>query len=379
MRAALNRWLFDTFTASPEGVGLYRILYASFVLFVFTPGHAELLDFSFVGTLPNAFFLPPPGPLMLLPGTPPVWLLDALHLLLTGSLVALLVGYRTRWASWAVFGLLLTGYGFAFSVGKVNHVMLFVLLPLVMSLTNWGAAYSMDAQANRTPRIVQTWPLALLALLVGFAMFTAGFSKFIGGWLDPTTQATQGHFVKQFFARGRQDFLAPWLLQVDSVVFWEFLDWGTVLFEMGFLAAIVRRYTMRGFVAAAIGFHLGTLLMLNIAFVFNYIVYAAFINWTSLAMRLRAGRVRLLHGAVSPRLMLLVGGVATLGLWTYGSPLLWGDSSAGLTSDLTWAEVGSAVVAGLVVLAGVARHLWAAMRPTSSSHIPQASMEHKAG
>ncbi|MGM0706619.1 MAG: hypothetical protein ACQETP_11945, partial [Bacteroidota bacterium] len=67
------------------------------------------------------------------------------------------------------------------------------------------------------------------------------------------------------------------------------------------------------------------------------------------------------------------------GLWTYGLPLLWGDSSAGLTSDLTWAEVGSAVVAGLVVLAGVARHLWAAMRPTSSSHIPQASMEHKAG
>ncbi|PEN08783.1 hypothetical protein CRI93_03225 [Longimonas halophila] len=357
MRAALDRWLFDTFTASPEGLGLYRILYASFVLFAFTPGHAELLDFSFVGALPNAFFLPPPGPLMLLPGPPPSWLLDALHLLLTGSLVALLVGYRTRWASWAVFGLLLTGYGFAFSVGKINHVMLFVLLPLVMSLTNWGAAYSMDAQAQRTPRAVQTWPLALLALLIGFAMFTAGFSKLIGGWLDPTTQATQGHFVKQFFARGRQDFLAPWLLQVDSVVFWELLDWGTVLFEMGFLVAVVRKQTMRLFLAAAIGFHLGTLLMLNIAFVFNYIVYAAFISWGPLAKRLQDGLAHLPNGAAAPRLILLVGAVGTLGLWAYGSPLLWGSLSAGLVSDLTWIEVGCAAVAVAVVLAEGGRYL----------------------
>jgi len=374
MRTALDRWLFDTFTISPEGLGLYRIAFALFALLVFTPGHAALLDFSFVSALPNAFFLPPPGPLMLLPGTPPAWLLDALHLLLTVSLAALLVGYRTRWASWAVFGLLLTGYGLAFSVGKINHVMLFVLLPLVMSLTNWGAAYSLDAQVKRTPRVVQTWPLALLALLVGFAMFTAGFSKFIGGWLDPTTQATQGHFVKQFFARGRQDFLAPWLLQVDSAVFWELLDWGTVLFEMGFLMAAFRKQTMRLFIAAAIGFHLSTMLMLNIAFVFNYIVYAAFIDWTRVAQRIQNSLHRLPNFAATPRLTLLVGLLLALVLWTYGSPLLWGDPSGGLTSDLTWVEVGCAATAGLVVLASLmqlARQKFAAphsLRAESSPH-----------
>lgn len=367
MRTALDRWLFDTFLVSPEGLALYRIAFALFTLLVFTPGHAALLDFSFVGTLPNAFFLPPPGPLMLLPGTPPVWLLDALHLLLTVSLVALLVGYRTRWASWAVFGLLLTGYGLAFSVGKINHVMLFVLLPLVMSLTNWGAAYSLDAQVRRTPRVVQAWPLALLALLIGFAMFTAGFSKFIGGWLDPTTQATQGHFVKQFFARERQDFLAPWLLQVDSVVFWELLDWGTVLFEMGFLAAAFRKRTMRLFIAAAIGFHLSTMLILNIAFVFNYIVYAAFIDWTRVAQHGPSYLLRRPNVAAAPRLILLAGMLFALALWTYGSPLLWGDPSAGLVSDLTWVEVGCAATAGLVVLASLMRH---ALQRFSSSHFP---------
>lgn len=366
MRAALDRWLFDTFTASPEGLGLYRILYASFVLFALTPGHAGLLNFSFAGALPNAFFLPPPGPLMLLPGPPPTWLLEILHLLLTSSLTALLVGYRTRWASWAVFGLLITGYGFAFSVGKINHVMLFVLLPLVMSLTNWGAAYSLDAQAQRTPRAVQAWPLALLALLIGFAMFTAGFSKFIGGWLDPTTQAAQGHFVKQFFARGRQDFLAPWLLQVDSAVFWELLDWGTVLFEIGFLVAIVRKRTTRLFLAAAIGFHLGTLLILNIAFVFNYIVYAAFISWSPLAQHLQNVLPRRPSGVAAPRLILLVGAVVTFSLWAYGSPMLWGDISAGLSSDLTWVEVGCAVVAVGVVLVEIGRYLRARLPQTRS-------------
>ena len=366
MRAALDHWLFRAFTASPKGLGLYRIAFALFALLVLTPGHIALLDFSFVGTLPGAFFLPPPGPLMLLPGPPPPWLLDALHLLLIGSLVALLVGYRTRWAAWAVFALLLTGYGLTFSVGKVNHVMLFVLLPLVMSLTNWGAAYSLDAAAGRTPRTVQVWPLALLALLVGFAMFTAGFSKFIGGWLDPMTQATQGHFVKQFFARGRQDFLAPWLLQVDSAVFWEMLDWGTVVFEMGFLVAALRQRWMRGFVAAAIGFHLSTLLMLNIAFVFNYVVYAAFIDWTRVA-RCWPGLQRLPNPAHAPRLTLLAAGLSTLLLWHYGSPLLWGNLSAGLASDLTWVEVGCNAVAVVIVLVGAYRSLIG--RPLASQRV----------
>jgi hypothetical protein len=151
-------------------------------------------------------------------------------------------------------------------------------------------------------------------------------------------------------------------------VFWELLDWGTVLFEMGFLVAVVRKRTMRLFLAAAIGFHLGTLLMLNIAFVFNYIVYAVFISWAPLAKHLQVGLARLPNGAAAPRLILLVGTIGTLGLWAYGSPLLWGNISAGLSSDLTWVEVGCAAVAVAVVLAEVGRHLRKAMHKTRPQH-----------
>ena len=357
MRTAFNHWLFDAFTVSPEGLGLYRITVALFALLVLTPGHSVFTDFAFIADLHSTFFMPPPGPMMLVPGVPPVWFFEALHLGLIVGFIALLFGYHTRTASLAVFVMLMVGYGFYFSTGKINHYMLFVLLPLVMSASNWGAAYSMDAQAGRTTRTIHSWPLALLALLVGFAMFTAGFSKLIGGWLDPTTQATHGHFIKQFFSRGREDLLAPLFLNVEWAPFWELLDWSTVGFEMGFLAAAFHPKAMRWFAGLAILFHVGTLLMMNISFVFNYVIYAAFIDWPAIAERL-SSRWNLSKRRPLPAWLAgVLGSLLAGGLYLWGSPLFWFDSSAGLTSDVTWPEIGTAAVALLVVCVLAGRSL----------------------
>ena len=359
MTRRLDRWIFDAFTVTPEGLGLYRIFFATFALLFVTPGHSSLVDFTAVSALPAAFFHPPPGPMMLFSEFPPPLVLPAVELLLTLSLVALLLGYRTRTASIATGVLMLVGYGFAFSVGKINHVMLIVLLPLVMAASNWGAAYSLDAQ--RTPgtsRTVHAWPLAMMALLVGFAMFTAGFSKLLGGWLDPTTQATQGHFIKHFFVRGRQDLLAPIFTTVDHPLFWEALDVATVVFEIGFLAAAFYPAATRLFAACAVLFHFSTMLMFNISFIFHLPVYAAFIRWSQVALPLPIRPDTVFAWLDCHRTLALVTGGGLAGtLYAFGSPLMTLNQFFPMASDLTAVEVLALSLAVLAIVVHVMRSL----------------------
>jgi len=153
-RSWFDQWIFDSYRATPEGLGLYRIAYASFALLFIAPGHTTYNTFTPLASLPDVFFHPPPGPMQLLPGFPAALFFETLHVLLVLSLTAILFGFFTQTASVATTVLFLIGYGFSYSLGKVNHNMLFVLLPAGMALSNWGAAYSFDAHANRTPRTV---------------------------------------------------------------------------------------------------------------------------------------------------------------------------------------------------------------------------------
>jgi hypothetical protein len=182
-------------------------------------------------------------------------------------------------------------------------------------------------------------------------MFTAGFAKVLGGWLNPFTQATQGHVARQVFVHGRRDLLAPWALSVDEALLWELLDVATVAFEVGFLVAILHPATTRLFAAGAILFHTGVMLTMNIAFVFNFIVYAAVFPWARLAAVLR-GAVRL------PRVSLPSGAgvglvLATSALaYVIGSPVLWLNEAVAFTSDLTVTDLLAVLLAWTGVLAG---------------------------
>lgn len=372
----LNRWMFTSFDATPRGLALYRICYALFVFFFAAPGHDLYSAFARLGGLPDVFFLPPPGPMALFSGFPPVAFFEGLLLLLNLGLAAVLFGYRTRAASLLVAALFLVGYGFSYSLGKINHNLLFVLVPLVMAGSGWGSAWSLDALAGRNaaganaaPR-ARNWTLTLLALLVGFGMFTAGFSKLIGGWLDPATHATQGHFFRQYFLNGRQDLLAPVFLTFESKatplfrdLFWKTLDYATLLFEVGFLAAVAHPRATRLFMALAVFFHVGTALMLNIAFIFNLVAYAAFLPWPRMARSVRrrlpasgAAAVRRALQSTAwagPALCAMTGAA----FYAAGSPLLLLDRLDVLASDLTLREGLALVLAAGLVLALVAARL----------------------
>jgi hypothetical protein len=67
MKQRIDRWIFDTFGFTAEGLALYRVFYVLFVLFIISPGHKPFIYYSVYGTLPPDFFFPPPGPMMLFP------------------------------------------------------------------------------------------------------------------------------------------------------------------------------------------------------------------------------------------------------------------------------------------------------------------------
>ncbi len=274
----LDHWIFEAYRVPAGALGLYRIAYASFVLLV-----VGAPPFRWISNKPSIFFDPPAYSFTHLfhnfPSAYFFWGLDAAIVVL---LVALLFGFRTRWTSWLLALALFTGFGWSYAYGKINHdTLLMSLVPLVMGFSNWGAHFSLDQQRSKhlLPR-EQPWPVALLALLLGFAMFTAGLPKLLSGWLDPTTQAVQGYTIRQYYDFFADQLLTPWLIKFDNPWFWEVLDYSAVIFEVGFLLAVVRQTWFRLFVTLAVLFHVANCFMLNIDFSRNIALYLLFIDWS---------------------------------------------------------------------------------------------------
>ena len=271
---AYDHWIQDEYRQPLQGLALYRILYVLLTLvFKGTPSYLWL------ATMPNYLYNPPLFSLgTLFPGFPIYGICLALTIGIAILYIFLLFGFRTRTVGLTLFGLLLIGNSFSFGFGKISHDELFaLLLPLIMSFSGWGEHYSLDAAPER--RQAAGWPMTLLALLLGFAMFTAGVPKFQSGWLDPSSSAVQWYLVRRYYGLDRQDYLAPLFAQWHNPFFWEALDYGAVLFELLFLFAIVRRHWFQRLLALAVGFHLANLLLLNISFTANLLIYLLFIEW----------------------------------------------------------------------------------------------------
>lgn len=278
---AFEQWIYNTWEVSPGGLGLIRITSSLYILVFLFPGDG-LAHYEFLSAMPDQFFRPPPGPMSLLSSFPPVHFFQGLLVFLTLSLILLTIGYKTTVVSILSGSIIIVLHGFLFSIGKVNHELMIGIFPIVMAFSNWGAAWSVDSIRQAVPGKVESWPLTMLALMIGFMMFTAGFPKILGGWLDPSTQAVQGHLFNQYFMRGRDALMAGWLVNLDSPLFWEVLDWAAIIFEVGFLVAVWKAGWFRFFLAIAVLFHFSTMLMLNIPFIPNMLIYAAFLNWVGI-------------------------------------------------------------------------------------------------
>lgn len=291
----LGGWVDQEYCVSTQGLALYRLAFAAHLLTLTLAEYVRVA--SWLGEQPQALFYPPLGPMVLAPGLPSTPVLWAMVAALTASALALLVGYRTRLASVCVSVCMISLDMSVYSLGKIDHGrVLLVLVPLILSASAWGDAWSVDAR--RAPRIdadeapsaareASGWPMSLLALTVGFGMMSAGLPKLLGGWLDWSTQASYAKTYSNALQLGRDHLLASFAVSHPHRIIWELFDWMTVLFELGFLAAVSRRRAFGAFLIAAIGFHWGVLLTMNIPFPDQMIVYAAFLPHGALARRPR--------------------------------------------------------------------------------------------
>lgn len=337
-RREFDRWLFSEYSLGPRSLGLFRILFAAYLFGAQAP---PLL--AHLAQYPDVFFDPPLGFMQLFGSIPPAGFFYALYGSGLLANAALLLGWRTPWASVACTLLMLLAFGFSYSFGKISHTLPIVILPLVMAWSGWGSTFSLDAPRRRRlaqPALASAGnpSLAILALLVGFMMWTAAVPKLVGGWLDPKFSAVWGYLIANFHGSDQQQLLAPVATALNSQVLWELADWYTVLLEFSFLLAVPRLWAFRWCLLGACAFHLGILLVLNIPSAGFVLVYAAFFDWQAIAERAGAGpkvlAAKLSHffrrfsaGATS----LLVPPVAAL-----GGLLGWGFAEG-------WDVVGAAV------------------------------------
>lgn len=308
-----------------------------------------LFDFSWFTHFPASMYIPPPGPFQLLPGFPPLAVGLAIEIGIALSFASLAFGYRTRFSGWSASILMVLGFGFTYSLGKIDHPILFAIAPAVLSFTGWGDELSIDKLRGRT-RGIQQWPLRLLAFMIGIAFFTAGFAKLRANWLSPETQAARRQFLSSY-VDGNSGGILPWVVDLDVPILWELLDWATVIMELGLVVCVLSWTAFRIGIALATIFHFGVFFLLSISFGFNVLVYGAFVEWSRVPVRAPAALVRFFRRWY-PLLIPLI--ALAMWAWTHFYPQTAEQSG--------WLTVlgGGVASAYLIVLIGrgVRRGLW---------------------
>lgn len=274
------RWyrhlLFEEYRIPEEAVGLYRLLFVAVsLLLVGAP------SVYWVSEIPEYLYTPQRFSIVRLlgyrmPGPAALLTLDLSILL---AYLLLLFGVKTRWSSLGLGLLLLLSFSIKFTIGKIGHGIMLNIIPLVMAFSAWGRAFVLGARPAGRPNYTG-FAIFVLAWLFSFGMFTSGMSKLLGGWHRPDFFGACYHFNYRYYTwLDKQSLLAPVFADVKSIVFWKAMDYGTLLFELGFMVAVFKKRLFQLFCVVGILFHVATLLIFNIAYINNLLVYLLFIRW----------------------------------------------------------------------------------------------------
>jgi|GEM_PF-2748725 len=265
-------WIFSEYESLDKSLPIFRVIYALFVLVVYLPQYLWISNYS------DTFFLPRISMTLFFSGFPDITFFYVLNFLLILALLALLIGYRTFYSSIAVALLFFIGNSWAYSFGKLNHDIVIILIPLLLSVSHWDGKTSNTKSSSSYHR----WPIPIFALLLGLGMLTAAIAKISSGWLDPSTSALAGHLVRNYFVAERETLLAFNLLSQNSLYLFKSLDYGTLILESAFIFGIFSLRYFRLVCAFACLFHLGIQLTMGISFTTNVIAYGLFVNWSYL-------------------------------------------------------------------------------------------------
>lgn len=187
-----------------------------------------------------------------------------------------LFGIATRFCSIALTGCLLLLNSMVFSTGKIDHDLLLVLMPCLLSGI-WGSA---RGNTRASKELKPRWQLGVLAALLGMTMMSAGLPKIVSGWLDSDTQSVLGYCLTYAGDDGRMQFFLNQALAITPLAVWEIQDWAAVALEVSLLPACLFPWLFRRLLFVAAAFHVGVWLQMDLAFPYQFPVYAAFVPWT---------------------------------------------------------------------------------------------------
>jgi len=266
--AALVDRLSDAYTADARPLAAVRILLAVQVLVL-------PRDISWIGTLPQSLYDPPPGLMTLIPSQFSAEGVLAVEILRAAVAAWVLIGWRTRTASAVLSAILVLASGMGYSYGKVDHLILYDLAPLALGFAGWGAAWSLDARRRRAAA-PSGFPMLLWGMTIAFAMVTAAAAKATSGWLDPGRLATRGYVVAYSLGGDSPAPVGSWLLSIDVDALWKLLDYATLFAEGWLVVAVLFPGLFRiGLLLLAV-FHVGVFLLLGIDFSLYAFAYAGF-------------------------------------------------------------------------------------------------------
>jgi hypothetical protein len=257
------------------------------MLFLFLPLLTHLSD------RPKAAFRPPFGPIMLFDHLPSRVVLLVLCYATAVAAAFLLFGLWPATSSVVLATLVMIAFGLSNSFGKIDHGHLLFWAPAILAFSGWGNALAVGSRRTGEG-VVRHWAVRLLALVIGLSFLTAGYEKWRHGWLDFDTHATYGYLLGSYVINGQRGWLAPAAASMTWGPAWEVLDWATVILEVGLIFAALNWRIWRFGMVLATYFHLGVLLLFNIVFAGNVVVYGAFFRWgcvlpTRMHVRFRLG------------------------------------------------------------------------------------------
>ncbi|MGB0414383.1 MAG: hypothetical protein ACPGJU_08030 [Coraliomargarita sp.] len=266
-----------------------RLLLPGLYLLIYLP------SYNWIANMPDAWYDPAPlSSAMFFSSFPDLWILQITQTLLVLCLALLMAGVKPRLTGLLFCGLHLFITSFEYSAGKIDHVAhLFLLCFFSFSLGNWGSSIPTKF---RLPIPCGT----LLALLLTFGMFTAGFEKAIR-WIDfnSNTSGFLSWYFSGYYNLGRDQLLAPFVTEIPKLGL-EFMDYSAVALELSPLACLLlgRRYWIT-WCAIACSFHAGTTLLLNISFPYQFFGYLPFIIPGYLAARIRIPAAHIVYLALA--------------------------------------------------------------------------------
>lgn len=248
---------------------IFRIFFGTYILVFMTP------FFGWLGLVPQNFFNPPVLSMPKLYGSfPPAIFFNTVDILIVLTAIMLTLGIKSRLSGLVLFTLVIVGLSFQYSFGKIDHNILSFVTLLCFSFSNWGSVNALipDVRLKFHSKVP-----GMLAILLVFAMFTAGLEKSLI-WIDfdLNTSGFLSWFYSGYYTLGRQFVFADLVFKIPSFVL-EFMDYFAVVFELsGIVFLLVGARAWKLWLLTACVFHAANVCLLNIPFHGNVIVYISF-------------------------------------------------------------------------------------------------------